>query len=100
MWVGWAGRRNAVELFLLTVLLLALGTAFAGHLAGLSATIGAFLAGMVVGESDFRHQVEDDIRPFRDVLLGLFFVTVGMEVNPSTVLVAPMAVLSRTFAWP
>ena len=92
-WLSWVARTNSADLFLLTVLLLALGTAFAGHLAGLSATIGAFLAGMVVGESDFRHQVEDDIRPFRDVLLGLFFVTVGMEVNPSTVLVAPMAVL-------
>src|SRR5260370_42694256 len=93
MWVGWAGRRNAVELFLLTVLLIALGPAFAGRLAGLAVPIGAFLAGMVVGESDFRHQVEDDIRPFRDVLLGLFFVTVGMEVDPSIVAVAPMTVL-------
>src|SRR6267154_1254339 len=89
----WVARTNSADLFLLSVLLLALGTAFAGRLAGLAVPIGAFLAGMVVGESDFRHQVEDDIRPFRDVLLGLFFVTVGMEVNPSTVLVAPMAVL-------
>jgi hypothetical protein len=61
------------HLFLLTVLLVALGTAFAGHLVGLSAPIGAFLTGMVVGESDFRHQVEDDIRPFRDVLLEPVF---------------------------
>jgi CPA2 family monovalent cation:H+ antiporter-2 len=75
MWLTWVARTNSADLFLLTVLLLALGTAFAGRLAGLSAPIGAFLAGMVVGESDFRHQVEDDIRPFRDVLLGLFFVT-------------------------
>src|SRR4030081_2183735 len=97
-WLSWVARTNSADLFLLTVLLLALGTAFAGHLAGLSATIGAFLAGMVVGESDFRHQVEDDIRPFRDVLLGLFFVTVGMEVNPSTVPVAPMAILAWMFA--
>src|SRR6266403_2752458 len=94
-WLTWVARTNSADLFLLAVLLLALGTAFVGHLAGLSVPIGAFLAGMVVGESDFRHQVEDDIRPFRDVLLGLFFVTVGMEVNPSTVAVAPMAV----FAW-
>src|SRR3979490_3297790 len=49
---------------------------------------------MVVGESDFRHQVEDDIRPFRDVLLGLFFITVGMEVNPSIIAIAPVAVLA------
>src|SRR6202048_315330 len=93
-WLTWVARTNSTDLFLLTVLLLALGTAFAGRLAGLSAPIGAFLAGMVVGESDFRHQVEDDIRPFRDVLLGLFFVTTGMEVDPSTVTAAPMAVLA------
>lgn len=93
-WLAWVARTNSADLFLLTALLLALGTAFVGRLAGLSAPIGAFLAGMVVGESDFRHHVEDDIRPFRDVLLGLFFVTVGMEVNPSTIVVAPMTVLA------
>ena len=93
-WLTWVARTNSADLFLLTVLLLALGTAFVGRVAGLSAPIGAFLAGMVVGESDFRHHIEDDIRPFRDVLLGLFFVTVGMEVNPSTVVVAPMTVLA------
>ncbi|WP_027531818.1 cation:proton antiporter [Bradyrhizobium sp. WSM3983] len=93
-WLAWVARTNSADLFLLTVLLLALGTAFVGRLTGLSAPIGAFLAGMVVGESDFRHQVEDDIRPFRDVLLGLFFVTVGMEVNPSIIVVAPMTVLA------
>jgi CPA2 family monovalent cation:H+ antiporter-2 len=97
-WLTWVARTNSADLFLLAVLLLALGTAFAGRLAGLSTPIGAFLAGMVVGESDFRHQVEDDIRPFRDVLLGLFFVTVGMEVDPSIVALAPMAVLAWMFA--
>jgi monovalent cation:H+ antiporter-2, CPA2 family len=89
----WMARTNSADLFLLAVLLLALGTAFVGQLAGLTRPIGAFLAGMVVGESDFRHQVEDDIRPFRDVLLGLFFFTVGTEVNPSIIAVAPLAVL-------
>jgi CPA2 family monovalent cation:H+ antiporter-2 len=53
---------------------------------------------MVIGESDFRHQVADDIRPFRDVLLGLFFVTVGMEVDPSIVTTAPAAVLAWMIA--
>jgi CPA2 family monovalent cation:H+ antiporter-2 len=86
-------RRKSSDLFLLTVLLLALGTAAAVHLAGLPAPIGAFLAGMVIGQSDFRHQVEDDVRPFRDVLLGLFFVTVGMAVNPAILASAPSAVL-------
>jgi len=97
-WLTWVARTNSADLFLLAVLLLALGTAFVGHLAGLSVPIGAFLAGMVVGESDFRHQVEDDIRPFRDVLLGLFFVTTGMEVDPSAVTAAPMAVLAWMIA--
>ena len=95
----WVARANTADLFLLAVLLLALGTAFVGRLAGLATPIGAFLAGMVVGESDFRHQVEDDIRPFRDILLGLFFFTVGTEVNPSIVAVAPMAVLAWTIAF-
>jgi CPA2 family monovalent cation:H+ antiporter-2 len=90
----WVARTNSSELFLLAALLLALGTAFAGHVVGLAVPIGAFLAGMVVGESDFHHQIEDDIRPFRDVLLGLFFVTVGMEVNPSIAAAAPMAALA------
>ena len=97
-WLTWVARTNSADLFLLAVLLLALGTAFVGHLVGLSVPIGAFLAGMVVGESDFRHHVEDDIRPFRDVLLGLFFVTTGMEVDPSAVTAAPMAVLAWMIA--
>jgi CPA2 family monovalent cation:H+ antiporter-2 len=95
----WVARTNSADLFLLAVLLLALGTAFVGQLAGLATPIGAFLAGMVVGESDFRHQVEDDIRPFRDVLLGLFFFTIGTEVNPSIVAIEPMAVLAWTIAF-
>jgi len=87
-------RLKSPELFLLAVLLLALGTAFAVNLAGLAPPIGAFLAGMVVGESDFRHQIEDDIRPFRDVLVGLFFITVGMEIDPAVIITAPLAVLA------
>ena len=89
----WVARVKSADLFLLSVLLLALGTAYGAHVAGLAPSIGAFLAGMVIGEGDFRHQVEDDVRPFRDLLLGLFFVTVGMEVNPSIIALAPWAVL-------
>ncbi|SDR63507.1 Kef-type potassium/proton antiporter, CPA2 family [Rhizobiales bacterium GAS113] len=95
----WVARTNSADLFLLAVLLLALGTAFAGRLAGLAAPVGAYLAGMVVGESDLRHQVEDDIRPFRDLLLGVFFFTVGMEVNPSMVAIGPMALVAWTIAF-
>lgn len=95
----WVARAKSSDLFLLCVLLLALGTAFAAHLAGLAPPIGAFLAGMVVAESDFRHSVEDDIRPFRDVLLGLFFVTIGMGVNPAVITLAPFAVLGWMIAF-
>jgi Kef-type K+ transport system membrane component KefB len=99
MALSWVARAKSTDLFLLSVLLLALGTAFAARHAGIASPIGAFLAGMVVGESDFRHQVEDDIRPFRDVLLGLFFVTVGTEVNPLIVAVSPWATLAWTIAF-
>jgi CPA2 family monovalent cation:H+ antiporter-2 len=92
--LGWVSRARSAELFLLTVLLIAFGTAYAASLAGLSAPIGAFLAGMVIGESNFRHQVQDDIRPFRDVLLGLFFITAGMQVDPSLLASRPAAVLA------
>ncbi len=64
------------------------------HWFGLSLPIGAFLAGMVVGESDFRHQVEDDLRPFRDVLLGLFFFTIGTQIDPLAAAERPAATLA------
>ena len=66
------------ELFTLTALLFALAAAWVTHFAGLSLALGAFLSGMLLGETEFRHQVEADIRPFQDVLLGLFFITIGM----------------------
>jgi CPA2 family monovalent cation:H+ antiporter-2 len=63
------------------VLLVTLAASWSTHAAGLSMALGAFLAGMMLGETEFRHQVEADIRPFRDVLLGLFFITVGMLLD-------------------
>jgi len=76
-----AARRSA-ELFTLTVLFVALAAGATTHGLGLSMAFGAFLAGMVLGDTEFRHQVEATIRPFRDVLLGLFFVGIGMLVDP------------------
>src|SRR5690606_39134762 len=67
-------RKRAAEVFTLTVLLVALLAAWTTSSLGLSLAFGAFLAGMMLGETEFRHQVESSIRPFRDVLLGLFFV--------------------------
>lgn len=69
------------ELFTLTVLLVSISAAWLTHEAGLSMALGAFLAGMMLGETEFKHQIEADIRPFRDILLGLFFITIGMMLD-------------------
>lgn len=74
------------ELFTLTVLLIAVAAAWATHLAGLSLALGAFLAGIMLGETEYRYQIDADIRPFRDVLLGFFFITVGMVIDLSVLL--------------
>lgn len=78
-------ERRSAEMFTLTVLLLALLAAWATDGLGLSLAFGGFLAGMILGETEFRHQVEAAIRPFRDVLLGLFFVGIGMRFDPVAV---------------
>jgi len=76
------------ELFTLTVLLVALASAWVSHLAGLSFALGAFLSGMMLAETEYRHQIEAVIRPFRDILLGLFFVSVGMLLDTSLLVYA------------
>ena len=81
-WFTIVARRKSAELFMLNVLLITLGLAYLTELAGLSLALGAFLAGMLISETDYRFEVEQDIKPFRDVLLGLFFITVGMYLNP------------------
>jgi CPA2 family monovalent cation:H+ antiporter-2 len=78
-------RRHSAELFTLTVLLVVLVSAWLTDSLGLSQAFGAFLAGMVMGGTEFRHQVKESIRPFRDVLLGLFFVVIGMLVDPGVI---------------
>jgi len=80
-WFGLVARRKSSELFMLNVLLVILSMAFLTGLAGLSLALGAFLAGMLISETEYRYRVEDEIKPFRDVLLGLFFVTVGMMLD-------------------
>ncbi|MDF2414006.1 cation:proton antiporter [Aeromonas sp. 1HA1] len=74
-------RARSDELFVLTALLVALLAASLTQWMGLSMALGAFLAGMMLGESHYRHQLEVDIRPFRDVLMGLFFITIGMTMD-------------------
>lgn len=76
-------RTRTDELFVLTTILVALMAAGLTHAFGLSMALGAFLAGMMLGESQYRHQLEADIRPFRDILMGLFFITIGMRLELS-----------------
>jgi CPA2 family monovalent cation:H+ antiporter-2 len=80
-WFEVVARQKSSELFVLNVLLITLGLAYVTELAGLSLALGAFLAGALISETEYRYQVEVDIRPFRDVLLGLFFVTIGMLLD-------------------
>ena len=74
-------RHRSSETFTLTVLFVALGGAWATHALGLSMALGAFLAGMLLAETEFKHQTEAVIKPFRDILLGVFFVSVGMLLD-------------------
>jgi CPA2 family monovalent cation:H+ antiporter-2 len=76
-------KTRAIELFTLTVLLVTLTGAWLTNLLGLSFALGAFLAGLMLAETEFRHQIEVEIRPFRDILLGLFFITIGMLTDVS-----------------
>ncbi len=80
-WLTLVARRKSEELFVLNLLLVTLGLAWLTELAGLSLALGAFIAGMLVSETEYKHQVETDIRPFHDVLLGLFFITIGMMLD-------------------
>ncbi len=74
---------RAIELFTLSVLLVTLSAAWITNMLGLSFALGAFLAGMMLAETEFRHQIAVEIRPFRDILLGLFFITIGMLTDIS-----------------
>ncbi|MBP6897586.1 MAG: cation:proton antiporter [Gammaproteobacteria bacterium] len=80
-WLTLVARRRSEELFMLNLLLVTLGLAWLTEMAGLSLALGAFIAGMLVSETEYKHQVESDIRAFHDVLLGLFFITIGMSLD-------------------
>ncbi len=80
-WLTIVARRKSEELFVLNLLLVTLALSWLTELAGLSLALGAFIAGMLISETEFKHQVETDIRPFHDVLLGLFFISVGMLLD-------------------
>ena len=94
-------QQKSSEIFVLFVLLVTLGLAWVTEIAGLSLALGAFLAGMLISETEYRYQVEDYIKPFRDVLLGLFFVTIGMLLDLNALLahfVAIAALLAALLA--
>ncbi|WP_047540683.1 monovalent cation:proton antiporter family protein [Methylotenera versatilis] len=80
-WFSIVARQHSRELFVMNVLMVTLLLAFATKLAGLSYALGAFIAGMLISETRYRYQVESDIASFRDILLGLFFITVGMLLD-------------------
>ena len=80
-WFHFVARAKSSEVFVLNVLLITLGLATLTELAGLSLALGAFVAGMLISETEYRLQVEEDIKPFRDVLMGLFFVTIGVRLD-------------------
>ena len=97
-WFTLVARRRSGELFMLNVLLITLGLAWVSELVGLSLALGAFLAGMLISETEYRYQVEEDIKPFRDVLLGLFFVTVGILLDVTEIVRNLPAVLGLLVA--
>lgn len=97
-WFHLVAAQKSSELFVLNVLLITLLLAAITEFAGLSLALGAFIAGMLISETEYRYQVEEDIKPFRDVLLGLFFITVGMQLDGSVVLANAAAVVSILLA--
>ncbi len=84
-WFGWVARQKSSEVFVLNVLLVTLAMAWLTQRAGLSLALGAFISGVLISETDYRYQVEDYIKPFRDVLIGLFFITIGTLLDLSVV---------------
>ncbi|RXK13149.1 sodium:proton exchanger [Halarcobacter mediterraneus] len=74
-------KSKSDELFVASVLLIAIGASYLAHYFGFTYSLGAFVAGMMISETKFKHQVEADLTPFRNLLLGVFFITVGMQIN-------------------
>ena len=85
-----AGMTGSRELIVAIALFLAIGTALLTSAVGLSSALGAFLAGLLLGESEYRHQLEVDIEPFKGLLLGLFFMSVGMSLDLAEIATAPI----------
>lgn len=93
--VAWT---QSSEVFTATALLVVVGTAYLMQLGGLSMALGAFLAGVLLADSEFRHELESQIEPFKGLLLGLFFIAVGMSINLSIVMAEPALILGAVLA--
>jgi len=89
----FVARAKSTEVFTATALLVVMGTAWLMELAGISTTLGAFLAGLLLADSEYRHELESNIEPFKGLLLGLFFVSVGMSVDLGMLAAKPLLVL-------
>ena len=94
----FVARTDSVEVSTATALLVVMGTALLMELAGVSVTLGAFLAGVLLADSEYRHDLESHIEPFKGLLLGLFFISVGMSMQVHLLLQAPLLVLGLTVA--
>lgn len=93
----FVGSTASREMFLALVLLVIIGTALATDLSGLSMPMGAFLAGLLFAETEYRHEIEVDIEPFRGLLLGLFFVSIGMGIDIAQVAAEPLWLVAAVF---
>ena len=96
--LAFAARTRSNEVFLIAVLAILLGAALGAEKIGLSLPLGAFAVGVILAESDFRHLLEDEIRPFRDLLLGVFFLATGMSLDLGIALAQPLIVIGGALA--
>ncbi|MGN6282117.1 monovalent cation:proton antiporter-2 (CPA2) family protein [Frateuria sp.] len=90
----FVARADAVEVSTATALLVVMGTAWLMERVGVSSTLGAFLAGVLLADSEYRHELESHLEPFKGLLLGLFFISVGMSMDLSLLLHEPLRVLA------
>ncbi len=77
----WVTDHDSNEIFITAILMIVIGSSYLAHIFGFSFSLGAFIAGMMIAETKFKYQIEADLIPFRDLLLGLFFITVGMQID-------------------
>jgi CPA2 family monovalent cation:H+ antiporter-2 len=83
---NWIMTSNSEEIFLVSVLFVVMGASFVAEVFGFSYSLGAFIAGMTIAETKYKYRIEADLIPFRDILLGIFFVTIGMQIDLNTIL--------------